>query len=519
VIPFEASKAGSDDEMVQDTRKDPRAKVLTMTVRYKSATIDEFIEHHSHDISRGGIFIKTPSPFPPGTLLKFEIRIAEDKSILGGVGRVVWKRDDAQASNDLPAGMGVKFLKIDDSSRQVIDQIVAAKGDLLSAFDDNSGDSADDANPATESATTPVETGSAHVARVALSNKATMLGLGAMAPPVNTPSPATDNRKAASDEGTFFPKTEVEKELPPPEERTVMKQAAELLAEALKGAGGSMEEIGPPPEAASRPAEPAPKPAPVEPAAPKKAEPNPAPSAPKRVAEPARARQDSEPPTAAKRNAEPKRISSAPPAARAPVEAKPPAPHRSEDEADSGGSTTVLAAVAVVLLLAGGAYWWYTTQMPAASAPEPSIDVTMPPPPPPAIESAPEATAEPDAAAPAAQLGADAATKVEQGVAPPKPSATTEPAATTPPRRPPATPRPKPPATPRPKPPAATPPEPPAATPPEPPAATPPEPPAATPPEPPATTPPKPPATTPPKPPTGRSSKPAANPASGDNPY
>ena len=40
--------------MAQDTRKDPRAKVLTMTVRYKSATVDEFIEHHSHDVSRGG---------------------------------------------------------------------------------------------------------------------------------------------------------------------------------------------------------------------------------------------------------------------------------------------------------------------------------------------------------------------------------------------------------------------------------------------------------------------------------
>ena len=31
--------------MAQDTRKDPRAKVLSMTVRYKSATLDEFIEH------------------------------------------------------------------------------------------------------------------------------------------------------------------------------------------------------------------------------------------------------------------------------------------------------------------------------------------------------------------------------------------------------------------------------------------------------------------------------------------
>src|SRR5690348_16565205 len=78
--------------MIQETRKDPRAKVLSMTVRYKSATLDEFIEHHSHDISRGGMFIKTPAPFPGGTLLKFEVRIADEQKVVQGVGRVVWKR-------------------------------------------------------------------------------------------------------------------------------------------------------------------------------------------------------------------------------------------------------------------------------------------------------------------------------------------------------------------------------------------------------------------------------------------
>src|SRR5271165_3665023 len=101
--------------MAQDTRKDPRAKVLSMTVRYKSATVDEFIDNHSHDVSKGGIFIKTPSPFPPGTLLKFEIRIAGDKAVIAGVGRVVWKREAGQASGENPAGMGVKFIKLDDS--------------------------------------------------------------------------------------------------------------------------------------------------------------------------------------------------------------------------------------------------------------------------------------------------------------------------------------------------------------------------------------------------------------------
>ena len=90
-------------------------------VCYKSATVDEFIEHHSYDVSRGGIYIKTPSPFPPGTLLKFEIRIQDEQSVLAGVGRVVWKREPAQAGgSETPAGMGVKFIKLDDKSKAMI---------------------------------------------------------------------------------------------------------------------------------------------------------------------------------------------------------------------------------------------------------------------------------------------------------------------------------------------------------------------------------------------------------------
>src|SRR5262245_62909501 len=128
--------------MAQETRKDPRAKVLTMTVRYKSAALDEFIEHHSHDVSRGGMFIKTPSPFPPGTLLKFEVRISGDQRVMQGVGRVVWKRESGEVQDGAPAGMGVKFIKIDDASRSVIDQLVTRSGGAISAFERGGGSDA-----------------------------------------------------------------------------------------------------------------------------------------------------------------------------------------------------------------------------------------------------------------------------------------------------------------------------------------------------------------------------------------
>lgn len=235
--------------MAQDTRKDPRAKVLSMTVRYKSATVDEFIEHHSHDVSRGGIFIKTPSPFPPGTLLKFEIRIQDEQSVLAGVGRVVWKRDAGESGTESPAGMGVKFIKIDDKSKGLIQRLVETQPEgTPSAFEagkngDGSGASADDVS--SDDATKKIEApAAAGATKPAQKRASTMLGLGSIGGSAkgDDKKESTSTKSAAKDEG-FFPKTNPDKEMPPPEERTVMKQAAELLKQALAEAGGSLDDL------------------------------------------------------------------------------------------------------------------------------------------------------------------------------------------------------------------------------------------------------------------------------------
>ena len=228
-------------EMTQDTRKDKRAKIVSLNVRYKSATVDEFIENHSHDVSKGGIFIKTPTPFPPGTLIKFEIRIANDKAVIMGVGRVVWKREASQSAGDRPSGMGVKFIKIDDSSRTVIDRVVAEKEGAGSAY-------------ATEAeALDPPIPGASRVPSERV--KLVSGGAGLASPGRGSQRdhhghrlvgrPSERRRSASILGGSDVPDHhERTRGGPPPKERTVMKQAAELLEEALKEAGGSMEEIG-----------------------------------------------------------------------------------------------------------------------------------------------------------------------------------------------------------------------------------------------------------------------------------
>src|SRR5690606_37455643 len=256
--------------MAQDTRKDPRAKVLTMTLRYQSATLDEFIEHHSYDVSRGGMFIKTQSPFPPGTLLKLEVKVADVQKLMQGVGRVVWKRESSDASPEKPAGMGVKFIKVDDESKRIIGQLVASRGDdSQSAFDAGRASAAPPraassapAKPAQSSApagksATSTKPAPAAVPRATTSappekradnvRKATMIGLGAISkePPRPTASaPPEQPKDEQATGGTFFPETDSKQDMPPPEDRTVMRQAEELLEDALREAGGSMEEIG-----------------------------------------------------------------------------------------------------------------------------------------------------------------------------------------------------------------------------------------------------------------------------------
>jgi uncharacterized protein (TIGR02266 family) len=167
-----------------DTRKDKRAP-LSLKVRFKSATLDEFVEQYSQDLSRGGIFIKSKKPMKIGTLLKFEFQLKDESSLIHGVGRVVWVRAPEEATDASPAGMGIKFIKMDADSRALVQDIVDRRGGGSGAFEAG-------------------ETGA----------------------------------DAGDEGGSFFPDSGPA-QLPPPEDRTSVRHASEFLAEALMGAGVS----------------------------------------------------------------------------------------------------------------------------------------------------------------------------------------------------------------------------------------------------------------------------------------
>lgn len=343
-----------------------------MTVRYKSATLDEFIEHHSHDVSRGGMYIKTPSPFPPGTLLKFEVRIADEQRVMQGVGRVVWKRETVASGPETPAGMGVKFIKLDDESKKVIDRLVSSRGERDGAYDHGDRPSV---------TATPQSTSPAPEQRQIPIRKGTMIGLGTMKA-AETPSPG--------DAAPFFPEGPPPVQ-PAPEDQTVMRQAAELLRDALREAGGSIDDVmGPAPTAAAA-APPSEKPASTKPA--------PISNPPVQAMDsPAESRRPSPVAPAPSSRAPAPRASVRPPVSRPPYSSAPPPAKK------SGGS-----AVGMVLGVAavGGLIFYFAqrgkpTEEPTPAATTSATAVTA--------SAAPSAEATPPAPSASAEASAEPAT-------------------------------------------------------------------------------------------------------------
>jgi hypothetical protein len=114
-------------EMVapKKNRKSPRAQV-SLVARYRSPTAFEFVQEECFDLSLGGMFIRSPAPAPAGTLIKLECDVNGASGTIRGVARVVWLRE--HSADGQPAGMGVKFVKLESGAREVIAGILEQLG-------------------------------------------------------------------------------------------------------------------------------------------------------------------------------------------------------------------------------------------------------------------------------------------------------------------------------------------------------------------------------------------------------
>jgi uncharacterized protein (TIGR02266 family) len=97
-------------------------------IRLRYAAFDTFIEKFAPNVTRGGVFLASRTPPPVGTTFAFEIQLAGGEVALAGDGKVVWVKPYDPAAPQKAHGMGVQFLRLDEPSRQTLNQMLARKG-------------------------------------------------------------------------------------------------------------------------------------------------------------------------------------------------------------------------------------------------------------------------------------------------------------------------------------------------------------------------------------------------------
>jgi uncharacterized protein (TIGR02266 family) len=112
--------------MDQNPPKEPRTPI-NLRIKFRSETLDQFIDRYAIDVSRGGIFIRTREPLAVGTQLKLDFQYQNGTPLMSGEGTVVWIRDPDPNRANVPPGMGVRFDRLSPESQAVLDQLLNDK--------------------------------------------------------------------------------------------------------------------------------------------------------------------------------------------------------------------------------------------------------------------------------------------------------------------------------------------------------------------------------------------------------
>ncbi|HVK87680.1 MAG TPA: TIGR02266 family protein, partial [Kofleriaceae bacterium] len=113
--------------MVDPNTRQAKRTPVTLKIKFKSETLEQFIERYAVDVSQGGIFIRTKEPLAVGTQMRFEFQLKDASPLIAGEGTVVWTRENDPSRPAIAPGMGVRFDKLADGSQAVLEKILAEK--------------------------------------------------------------------------------------------------------------------------------------------------------------------------------------------------------------------------------------------------------------------------------------------------------------------------------------------------------------------------------------------------------
>jgi type IV pilus assembly protein PilZ len=111
-----------EDEKEAAERRSAERHSITLRVDYKR--MNTFFADYAKNISKGGTFIRTAKPLDVGTEFVFVLSIPDQAHQVQLKGQVMWTVDERSATDDQPAGMGIRFKFDDDAERGRLDDFV-----------------------------------------------------------------------------------------------------------------------------------------------------------------------------------------------------------------------------------------------------------------------------------------------------------------------------------------------------------------------------------------------------------
>lgn len=86
------------------------------------------------NMSAGGVFIATHVLKAVGDVFELAVHLPNSDAVVKGVGEVRWIREYSERSN-VPPGMGIRFIQLDDTSRQAIEEFLSSREPMF--FDED----------------------------------------------------------------------------------------------------------------------------------------------------------------------------------------------------------------------------------------------------------------------------------------------------------------------------------------------------------------------------------------------
>ena len=116
-------ESDNDEAANSQRRRHPRFKVeLDVSLGSDHNFYVGFVEN----LSTGGVFIATHMLKAVGEVFELTVHLPNSSFAVKGVGEVRWIREYSERSN-VPPGMGIRFIQLDDESRVLIEDFLSKR--------------------------------------------------------------------------------------------------------------------------------------------------------------------------------------------------------------------------------------------------------------------------------------------------------------------------------------------------------------------------------------------------------